>query len=120
MTGPRQAAERSGRWAEAVAALLLMLKGYRILSRRYRTPFGESDLVARRGRVLAFVEVKLRREFADAAWSIDTAQRHRIVRAAQSFAAKRPDCRDCIMRFDAVLLAPWRLPRHLPASWLAE
>ena len=56
----RQAAERAGRRAEIAAWLYYSIKGYYCLGRRVRTPFGEIDLVMKRGRRLAFVEVKFR------------------------------------------------------------
>ena len=110
---PRRAAERRGRFAEAAALLLLALKGYRVLGRRVRTPFGEIDLVVRRGRVLAFVEVKARDDMAKAAEAVSLRQRRRIVRAAAWWLARRPAFGNHLMRFDAVLVAPRRLPRHL-------
>jgi putative endonuclease len=114
----------SGRAAEFVAGLLLMLKGYRVLARRLSTGAGtgagEVDLVARRGRTLAFVEVKSRADMAAAAESIRPEQRRRIVRAAESYIAKRPALRDLEVRFDAILVAPGRWPRHFPGAWRAD
>ena len=109
----RRRAERYGRRAEIAAALLLQLKGYRILARRYRAPGGEIDLIARRGRLVAFVEVKLRATLDTAAESITTHGRGRIVAAAGAWVARNPAVADCDLRFDAVLCAPWRLPRHI-------
>ena len=60
----RRTAYLFGQKAETLAALWLRLKGYRILARRFRAPPGEIDLVARRGRVLALVEVKARADLA--------------------------------------------------------
>ena len=118
-SGPKRAAERRGRFAEAAALLLLALKGYRVLGRRVRTPFGEIDLVVRRGRVLAFVEVKARDELAKAAEAVSLRQRRRIVRAAAWWLARRPAFGDHLLRFDAVLVAPRRWPRHLPGAFEA-
>ena len=109
----KRAAERRGRLAEIAALLLLALKGYRVIGRRVRTPFGEIDLVVRRGHVLAFVEVKARDEMAKAAEAVSPRQRQRIVRAAAWWLARRPAFGNHLMRFDAVLVAPRRLPRHL-------
>ncbi|MFO1071592.1 MAG: YraN family protein [Geminicoccaceae bacterium] len=113
----RRRSERAGRLAEALAALLLRLRGYRILARRYATPVGEIDLVARRGDLLLFVEVKRRSRPGDALAALLPRQQHRIARAAAWFLQQRPQHAHCAMRFDLVALAPWRLPRHVPDIW---
>ena len=96
-----------------------MAKGFRILARRWKCPAGEIDLIARRRRLLIFVEVKAREQFADAEWSITPRQRQRIVAAAEAWLARNYErIRD--MRFDAVLVAPRRLPRHIPAAFDAD
>ncbi|MBM3952402.1 MAG: YraN family protein [Rhodospirillales bacterium] len=114
----------SGRAAELVALLLLTLKGYRVLARRFSigagTGAGEVDVIARRGHTLAFVEVKSRPDLNTAAESIRPDQRRRIARAADAFVAKRPGLRDCQVRFDAILVAPGRWPRHVPNAWRAD
>lgn len=114
----------SGRAAELVALLLLTLKGYRVLARRFSigagTGAGEVDVIARRGRTLAFVEVKSRPDLNTAAELIRPDQRRRIARAADAFVAKRPELRDCQVRFDAILVAPGRWPRHVPNAWRAD
>ncbi len=115
----KRAAERRGRFAEMAALVLLALKGYRVIGRRVRTPFGEIDLVVRRGRVLAFVEVKARDDMAKAAEAVSLRQRRRIVRAAAWWLARRPAFGDHLLRFDAVLVAPRRWPRHLPGAFEA-
>lgn len=113
----RRAAYGAGRSAEALAAWWLRLKGYRILARDLRLPGGELDLVARRGRVLAVVEVKRRASLETAAEAITARQRQRIARAAAAWLARRPDLAGLEVRFDALLLAPGRVPRHLPDAW---
>ncbi len=114
MSRSRQRAERGGRRAEVLAALWLMLKGYRILARRCRTPVGEIDLVARRGGRIVFVEVKTRGAGTDeAAWSVTPRQQARIARAAEHWLARRPAFQGHDIGFDVVLLAPWAWPRHL-------
>jgi len=55
----RQRAEQQGRMAENVAALFLQLKGYQILARRWKSPLGEIDLIARQGRTLVCIESKI-------------------------------------------------------------
>lgn len=116
----RQLAFRAGTAAEGWAAALLIAKGFRILARRWKCPAGEIDLIARRRRLLIFVEVKAREQFADAEWSVTPRQRQRIVAAAEAWLARNPDERIRDMRFDAILVAPRRLPRHIPAAFDAD
>jgi putative endonuclease len=113
----RQGRERAGRLAEAAAAWHLRLRGFRILARRYATPVGEIDLIARRGRLLLFVEVKRRRQADEAVGALLPLQRARIARAAEAFLQRRQDLAGCAVRFDLVAVAPWRLPWHLPDVW---
>ena len=109
----RVAAERRGRRAEWLALAALMLRGYRPLARRFRNPAGEIDLVMRRGRLLVFVEVKAREDLDTAAQAVTTRQRRRMVAGAQAWLALNPRFAGYSMRFDAVLVAPRRLPRHI-------
>ena len=113
----RRAAERHGRTAEALAALFLQLKGYRILARRFRTPVGEIDLIVRRGATIAFVEVKARRDTDSAIMSVSPTARRRILRAAEWFLASHPEAAGHAMRFDGIALAPRRWPRHLVGAF---
>jgi len=112
----RQQAERGGRRAERIAAWWLRLKGWRILAMRARTPVGEVDIVARRGRTLAFVEVKARAGEAEAAQSLDEWRLRRVARAAEALAARHARPGDTI-RIDAIFIVPGRLPRHLENVW---
>lgn len=112
-----RAAHASGLRAEALAALFLQLKGYRILARRMKTRAGEIDLVVRRGRCLVFVEVKARGDMLAAADALLMRQRARLARAAELFVSTRPAFADHDMRFDVVLIAPRSWPRHLPDAW---
>lgn len=116
-TDSRRRAWRQGRRAETLAAWWLRFKGYRILAQRFQVSVGEIDLVARRGRVLAVVEVKERASLEQAANAISPQQRHRIVRAAQAFVQRHPALATCDLRFDVVLIAPGRRPRHVPDAW---
>lgn len=118
-TDRRRAAQRFGRLAERAARALLRLKGYRILASDLRTPVGEIDIVARRGAVVAFVEVKSRTQ-APGADSLSPAQRRRIVRAAEAFLSRQRDPHLGKVRFDLMLMAPWRWPRHIPNAWRAD
>ena len=117
MRDARVKAYRRGVFAETLAALLFRLKGYRIVARRYRTPVGEIDLVALKGRRLVFVEVKRRKTADDAVWTLPTRQRRRIVRAAQYWLAGHPDFAGHDIAFDVVLAAPLSLPRHIPDAF---
>lgn len=111
------AARQTGRRAEAAAALWLMLKGYRILGFRLRTPQGEIDLLAHRGRVLAIVEVKRRGTLAEALEAVGFEQRERLRRAGANLAARRRGLKEAAVRLDLIALAPGRLPRHIRDAW---
>jgi putative endonuclease len=113
----RRAAFARGLSAESRAAALLIVKGYRIAARRWKSPVGEIDIVARRRNVLVFVEVKARVGHDEAALAITPRQRRRIVSAAQAWLVRHPDDATCAIRFDAVLVAPWRLPRHMVGAF---
>lgn len=104
---------RRGRFSELVAAAALMAKGYRILARRCRTPYGEIDIVAKRGKRLAFVEVKRRLTRLEAEAAITPRQAGRIARAAAFWIGRNPRYRDHEQGLDAVLVTPGRLPVHL-------
>ncbi len=116
----RQRAWRRGWSAETLCAIALRLRGYRILSRRLRTPVGEIDILARRGRILAVVEVKAREDFASAAESVTDRQKQRLIRAAGWVVSGRPDLASLALRFDVMLVAPRRLPRHVVDAWRAD
>lgn len=106
----RRSRHRRGIRAETVAALWLQLKAYRILARRYKTPGGEIDLVAQRGRTIAFVEVKARTTARDAAEAIHRHNQQRIIHAAQYYLAAHPQFGQYTLRFDAMLVTSWRRP----------
>ena len=116
----RVAAFQTGLSAESRASAYLIAKGYRILARRYRTPYGEIDIVARRRNLLAFIEVKARANLDAAAYSVTPQQQQRIVAAAQAWLMTQPDYANFDMRFDVVLIAPKHLPRHLMAAFDAS
>ena len=112
----RQRAERLGHVAEWRAVWRLRLAGYTILARRYKTRLGEIDIVARRGGILVFVEVKARPEMLVAVDALGARQFGRVARAASLFIARHPRHAVCSVRFDAVLVSRlW--PRHLPDVW---
>ncbi|HYJ29071.1 MAG TPA: YraN family protein [Allosphingosinicella sp.] len=116
MTRSRQQSERGGRRAETLAAWWLRLKGWKILARRLRTPLGEVDIVARRGRVVAFVEVKARASAAEAALALDEYRLRRVAAAAGALAHRFARAGDDL-RIDAMFIVPRRLPRHVTNVW---
>jgi putative endonuclease len=116
----RVAAFGLGLSAESRAAAYLVAKGYRIAARRFRSPVGEVDIVARRGRVLVFVEVKARATLDAAAESLQARQQRRIAAAAAAWLSLNPHDIDKNIRFDAVLVAPGKIPRHIPAAFETE
>ena len=119
-TKKRRRAYRRGTKGEGRAAALLRLKGYRVLERRWRSPAGEVDLIAKKGDTLIFVEVKARASHDAAAESIVSRQRRRIARAAEAYLAYNADMEIENVRFDAILVAPGRWPKHIEAAWLAS
>ena len=106
-----------GRLAENLCAWHLRFRGYRILARRFRTPVGEIDIVARRGNTLAVVEVKARTDDILAMESLRPRQRRRIIRAAEAFIAARPALAGMDVRFDVMVVVPWRPPAHIIDAW---
>lgn len=116
----RRAAERRGKTAELLCLWHLRLKGYRILARRYKTPAGEIDLIVRRGSTIAAIEVKARADFDAATEAVTRRQQRRITRAVAHFLGGRPDLAMLAARFDVMLVAPRRWPRHLIDAWRDE
>jgi len=114
---PRRKAWLRGRRGEGLAACWLRLKGYQLLARNFRGGVGEIDLIARRGDILAMVEVKTRGNLISAGEALGSRQRARIVRAAEAFLQQRPQLAQLSVRFDVILVAPGRLPRHLLDAW---
>jgi putative endonuclease len=109
----RYSAYRHGHVAEAAAMILLLAKGFRPIARRYRTPLGEIDLIVKRGRQIAFVEVKARASRVDALESVGRQSERRIVDAADLWLARHPGAAGFDLRYDMVVVTPWRLPMHL-------
>ncbi len=109
-----------GRGAERLALLWLLAKGYRPLARRYSAAGGEIDLIVRRGKTIAFVEVKARGHMEAALSSIDKTKRHRFSRAARAWLSRNPSVAGLTFRADAVFLAPGSFPRHLPAAFALD
>ena len=112
----REIAEKRGRKGEGWAALWLRLQGWRVVARRVKTPRGEIDLIARRGRTVAFVEVKWRNTAAGLDTAIDAYRLRRVAAAAEAVALRHTRPGDTI-RIDVLLLAPRRWPRHIVNAW---
>jgi len=112
----RQEAEQRGRGAETIACWYLRLHGWRILARRARVPGGEVDVVAKRGRTLAFVEVKARADAGSAAFALDEWRLRRVAVAAERLMSRYMDGVDDV-RIDAIFIVPFRWPKHLPNVW---
>ncbi len=110
----------TGLSAEALCRLALRLKFYRILASRYRSPLGEIDIIATRGKVVALIEVKARATERQALESIGARQRQRLERAAQDFLAHYPHFSHHNLRFDMMLVAPKRWPKHMKDAWRPE
>lgn len=109
--------QEHGRLGETRAVWWLRLQGFRILARNWRHPLGEIDILARRGRLVVAVEVKWRDSLAQAAEAVQAAQRRRIAQAAAVFLGQQANAETLSLRFDAMLLAPGRWPRHIRDAW---
>ncbi len=112
----RREAEVRGRRGEAIAAWFLRLHGWRIVAERVKTPRGEVDLIARRGKTVAFIEVKARRKDSDLALAIDGYRLRRVAAAAEILLPKYGEDTEN-MQIDVILVAPWRWPHHLRNVW---
>lgn len=119
-TERQRSAHFYGLRAESIAALMLRLKGYRILARRFVVNGGEIDLIARRGGSIAFVEVKARADLEVAEISISATKRRRIARAVRVWLSRNRWAAGLTLRGDAVFVAPGRLPRHAPSAYTIE
>ncbi len=117
-TYKKRAAYKRGLMGEHLAAMLLRLKGYRIIAMRYRNPAGEIDIIARRGKVVAFVEVKARSDEASALESISHKQKQRISRAADHWLAEQASKgKSFFGRFDVIVLGAGMIPHHIQGVW---
>lgn len=107
----------SGKWAEAIARLFLLARGYFCIYQGFRVSFVEIDLILIKKNTLIFCEVKKRTSFLKAGESIKKAQKKRLLKGAFLFLKKYPQFQKHAIRFDAVLLEPWKLPRHVKHAW---
>jgi len=115
----RRRAERLGRRAEFLASAAYCLRGYQIVERRFRAPQGEIDLIARRGRLIVFIEVKLRADVDAAILAVTPAGRRRLERAAGNFLSLRPQFVEFAVRYDIAAVAGWRV-FILADAWRAQ
>ncbi len=113
----RHRALARGHRGERLAAVALMLKGYRIVARRYRTKLGEIDLIARRGAIVAIVEVKARPSLREAMEAVTATSERRIEGAADLWLARQRDAHRLSVRFDIVAVLPRRWPVHVENAW---
>lgn len=117
MRKAKQKAYFKGLWAERLAAFLLMAKGYRIEAMRYKTRYGEIDIIARRGNVLAFIEVKAYSTREKGVYAISDKAKGRIMRSAQFFLGQNPQWSGMTLRFDAMIMHHLVLVAHLLNAW---
>jgi putative endonuclease len=108
---------KKGHWAEYLGTWFLRLKAYHIKERRFKTKYGEIDLIAVRGNVIVFVEVKARDTKIQGLEAITPQAQQRIMRAAQAFMQKHRQYQNYVWRFDALVVRPWRLPYHVENAW---
>lgn len=120
MTRSRQRAEAKGRRAEFLAALWLMVKGYRILGMREKTRSGELDIVARKSGILAIVEVKARATLEAGIDALTWHQQQRIIRGAASYTGRNRRVAGLAIRYDIIVIRPWKLPHHIRQAFLLE
>lgn len=116
----RRATFLRGHYAEWIALLFLLAKGYRPLARRYAAAGGEIDLIMARGDTIAFIEVKARGSMDDALTSITAVKRQRFSRAVRAWLARHPHARGKTWRADAVFIAPKRWPQHIVSAFELE
>lgn len=112
-TQQRKKAYRRGHFAEYRAAIALFFKGYRILALRHKTKLGEVDIIARKGDLIAMIEVKARPSVSEAADAVTVTAQRRISNASDLWLATRPDAARLSIRYDIVAVCPWRWPVHL-------
>ena len=113
----KQKAYQLGKWAVYIAAAMLIFKGYRILTLRYKATHGEIDVIARRGRTIAFIEVKARKSLTAGKESVTAKQRERISNAATQFMKQRPRLSNLTSRYDIVVITPKSFPKHITSAW---
>jgi len=116
----KQAAFRRGLRAETLAAFYLRLKCYSIVARRFKTKLGEIDLIARRGSLIAIIEVKARPTLRQAHEAVSTSAQKRIEAAADLWLMRQRDAEKLTLRFDVIIIRPWRWPHHIKAFFTSD
>ncbi len=116
-TSIRKKSEKFGRLGEEIAALFLRLKFYSIIAKRVKTPLGELDIVAKKGKYLIFVEVKTRKKQENLGEALEAVNKRRISRASALFLSQNKKYYDYNLRFDVIFLTPYRLPRHFVGAF---
>ena len=106
-----------GLFAESIAIVFLMLKGYSIVAKRYKTPLGEIDIIAKKAKSLIGIEVKARRKEFDISEVITRKQKKRIVNGIKMFLSKNQQYNDYTIRFDVIAVRPFRIPKHIINFW---
>ncbi len=106
-----------GLYAETLATMMLRVKGYKILKTRYKTRFGEIDIIASKKNLLAFIEVKARKDKAGALEAVSLKSQERIANAARFFLSEYPDYNNFDMRFDVISVIPGKVPNHHKNMW---
>ncbi len=115
-SNPKKKAYLKGQWSEKIATFFLRLKGYKILENRFKTPVGEIDLLVQKNKTLIAVEVKQRKTLEEAAWALTSFQQKRIERALLYYVRSLKTPLD--LRFDVVLISPWKYPYHIEGAWI--
>lgn len=120
MTKPAQTNFAKGMEAEELAAQFMRERGFKILHRRYKTPYGEIDLIAQKGAQISFVEVKTRQTREEALYSITPRAQKRITQAAQHFLSATPQANECDLQFDVIAIsAPFDI-LYLDNAWVTS
>jgi len=120
MENDKRRAYRRGWRAETIAAHYLRLKGYRIVARRFKTRLGEIDLIARRRSLIAIVEVKARSTLMQAHESVTKTAQRRIEAAADLWFARQHGLEQYSLRFDLIVIRPWRWPHHIKSFFTSN
>ena len=113
----RQSAQRRGQRAEWFAAVSLRLKGYKIIERGFKTNLGEIDIIAKKGNLIALVEVKLRKDVKSALDAVDHTSQWRIASAGDLWISKQRNFSELSIRYDIIAVVPWQWPRHFPGAF---
>jgi len=115
--GKRKKALAKGHRGEWLAAFALQIKGYKILERGFRTKLGEIDIIAKKGNLIAIIEVKARRDIHSALDAVNYDSQRRISNAADIWLSMRRDFGELSVRFDIIAIVPGKWPKHFPGAF---